>query len=510
MSQRVRDHAATAPHATAPRATTPHATTPHATGSQPDLVSDGVPELERRALRAAEQALARARRESRSQWIALSAPAVAGRDVLAVFDRADDPDRFYWECPAEGLAFVGLGSAAGFEAEGADRFARASAWVRSVFDRLTRTTEGDGPWAVGGFAFEDRPAPSETWQGFPAARWVLPERMLIVREGRATRLECARVDPGDDAACLARALVARLQARLAGSDGRPPGAAGPAPTEFRTAAEQSHEHYRARVLEALDRIAAGDLEKVVLARSVRIDHPQAPSPARLLDALRLAHPACVSFAVTRGDATFLGATPERLVGFDGVSGVVRTGAVAGSAPRGRSPEEDARLARALRESKKEQAEHAAVVRAVRDALRPRCGELAGPEAPRRLALEGIQHLETPLEGRVEPHDRHATGVIDLAGDLHPTPAVGGAPVEAARRFIRECEGLERGWYAAPLGFVDHRGGGELRVALRSGLLRGRSARLYAGAGIVAGSEPERELYETRLKLRALLAPLLEV
>jgi isochorismate synthase len=243
---------------------------------------------------------------------------------------------------------------------------------------------------------------------------------------------------------------------------------------------------------------------------VRVEHPDDLAAGRLLETLRGTYPACVTFAVARGDATFLGATPERLVRYDGATGVVRTGAVAGSAPRGRTPEEDAGLARALRESKKEQAEHASVVRAVREALRPLCGELCGPESPRRLALEGIQHLETPLQGRVDERHRAATGLLEIAGSLHPTPAVGGAPAEAARRFIRDREGLDRGWYAAPVGWVDRRGGGELRVALRSALLRGRVARLFAGAGIVAGSEPERELRETRLKLRSLLGPILEV
>ena len=200
----------------------------------------------------------------------------------------------------------------------------------------------------------------------------------------------------------------------------------------------------------------------------------------------------------------LGATPERLVRLAGRR--VDTAAVAGSAARGRSPEEDARLARALSESKKEQAEHAVVVRALRAALEDLCAELTLPEAPRLLRLDGIQHLETPLVAtlRGSPH------VLDLVARLHPTPAVGGSPREAALAWLAAREQLERGWYAGPLGYVDASGGGEFFVALRSALLRAGEARLFAGAGVVEGSTPEAELRETRLKLRALLAPLLEI
>nr|MDJ0869801.1 chorismate-binding protein [Myxococcota bacterium] len=147
-----------------------------------------------------------------------------------------------------------------------------------------------------------------------------------------------------------------------------------------------------------------------------------------------------------------------------------------------------------------------VVRALRAALAPHCRSLAVPEAPRLRRLDGIQHLETPIEGRLAGR----RGLLALAGDLHPTPAVGGAPRDAALGWIARAEDLDRGWYAGPVGFLDAEGGGELAVALRAALLRGETARLFAGAGIVEGSQPEAELRETRLKLGALLAPLLEL
>jgi isochorismate synthase len=204
------------------------------------------------------------------------------------------------------------------------------------------------------------------------------------------------------------------------------------------------------------------------------------------------------------------ASPERLVALS--DGVVRNGALAGTAPRGRSPEEDERLGRELRESKKEQAEHAAVAVAVRAALEDVCTPLSGPEAPRLMRIDGLQHLETPFTAHLRPEHAELS-VLDLVARLHPTPAVAGLPREAALAWIAAREGLERGWYAGPVGYVDAEGGGEFRVALRSGFVRNRAparAWLYAGAGIVPGSEPESELRETRLKLRALLAPLTEI
>ena len=201
---------------------------------------------------------------------------------------------------------------------------------------------------------------------------------------------------------------------------------------------------------------------------------------------------------------FLGATPECLVRL--VDGRVETASVAGSAPRGRSPEEDLDLGRQLRESKKEQAEHAFVVRALREALAPHCDALEVRESPRLMRLQDIQHLETPIAG----HLRARRSILELLGSVHPTPAIAGAPREAALEWLNANENLDRGWYSGPIGFTDSQGGGEFYAALRSAVLRGCEAWLFAGAGVVDGSDPEAELRETRLKLRAMLAPLMEI
>jgi isochorismate synthase len=278
------------------------------------------------------------------------------------------------------------------------------------------------------------------------------------------------------------------------------------PPEFHASADRPHGVYRGLVEKAVAAIREGDLEKVVLARSCTVVGSRPFETLALLRNLRALHPSCTIFALARGSVTFLGATPERLVRLEG--GLVHADAVAGSAPRGRTARQDDRFARELLESKKDQEEHSVVVRCVLTGLARHCEALSAPQAPGLLRTDGIQHLHTPIEGRLRDPSR--TTVLDLVAELHPTPAVGGAPREDALAWLRSHEGLERGWYAGPLGWLTPEGEGEFTVALRSMLLRGAEATLYAGAGIVAGSDPEAELVETRLKLRTALGALLEI
>ncbi len=464
-------------------------------------------------------------------------------------------DRFYWSRPADGFALLGVGARAVVETRGPDRFREAAAAAQRLFASLpvfgSHEREGGevggagrGPLLVGGFSFAASPPSDGVWRGFPPARLVLPE-VTVVRRGDEAWLSLVFapvLEPGPEGR-LAPALlrVRRLLEALFGSESAAPARGldcgfereGPVGMtrgpEYRVRADRSHADYRAQVSSARRAIAAGDFEKVVLARTLSVRHEGRFDRGGLLRRLEGLYPDCVTFAVARGDACFLGATPELLVARAGPR--VRSGAVAGSAPRGRTPEEDARLGRALLESKKDQEEHAFVVRAVSEALAPVCRDLEVLEAPRLMRIEGIQHLETPILGRLQetPGDGSSAAgrwpsLLALAGRLHPTPAVAGAPRQPALAWIERCEGLDRGWYAGPVGFVDAAGDGELRVALRSGLLRAarpeacdvpdapgfEEALLFSGGGIVADSHPEQELEETRIKLRALLAPLTEI
>jgi isochorismate synthase len=456
------------------------------------------------------EASAAANREGRPHWVA-ARNAVPARDPLRLFE-AGGAERFFWERPAQGIALATSGAALVIETHGPRRLEDAARAARACFAALHLCGDAApppaGPLLVGGFAFADAAPDAGLWSGFPASRFVLPERISARADGAAWHTLVQRVEPGADAGRLADALHARLEredARAGSACGwsEAPGAAGHART-YRATPDRPLEAYTALVDAAVGALCAGDLEKVVVARRVRLDCEGGFGTGGLLDTLRTSYPSCATFAVGSGEANFVGATPERLLRLVGRH--LETSALAGSAPRGRSPEEDARLALELIESKKEQAEHAVVVRELREVLTPLCRDLRGPEAPELLRLEGIQHLETPLRGTL-----HGDGhILDLAAALHPTSAVAGAPRKAALAWLEHNESLERGWYGGAVGFVEPSGGGELSVALRSALLRGDTAQLFAGAGIVAGSRPQAELQETQLKLRALLTPLLEI
>lgn len=421
-------------------------------------------------------------------------------DPLDLFDASAD-EGFYWECPEREEALAARGAAWVLESRGDDRFQRLGRQVAALADGL----DASGPAAphggailVGGLAFAPGPSSEERWRAFGEARFVVPQALVLRRRGRTLLAAASAAGPAaarKELACLRRELAVRRPGA--------PADASADPESFRISSERPLADYRGRVAQALAAIHAGEVEKIVLARAVHVASRRGIEPEHLLRALRRAHPACTTFAVRRGEGVFLGATPERLVRVEGDE--VRADAVAGSAPRGRSPESDARLRLRLRESKKEQEEHAFVARAVRAALASECCDVRGPEAPRVLATEGIQHLHTPFCAR-----RNGSGLLALAGRLHPTPAVAGAPVAAARRWLGRFEGLDRGWYAGLVGWLGLSGEGELSVALRSALVEPGRATLFAGAGIVRGSAPEAELAETRLKLGGLLGPLLEI
>jgi salicylate biosynthesis isochorismate synthase/menaquinone-specific isochorismate synthase len=248
-------------------------------------------------------------------------------------------------------------------------------------------------------------------------------------------------------------------------------------------------------------IRAGRLEKVVLAREVVVEAPRAHDPAALHGALRELFPSCFCFCCGSPEGAFLGASPELLVRRSGAG--ADTVALAGSTRRSADPAVDAHLGEQLLQSAKERREHEIVVRRIERSLRPHSVWVQAAPEPELVKVANIQHLGTPIHAQLaEPRS-----VIELAGLLHPTPAVGGEPRDAALDAIGELEGLDRGWYAGAVGWMDASEDGELCVALRSTLLRDRTAHLYAGAGIVAGSDPAAELAETELKLDALL-PLL--
>jgi menaquinone-specific isochorismate synthase len=249
------------------------------------------------------------------------------------------------------------------------------------------------------------------------------------------------------------------------------------------------------VAEATARIRRGDAHKVVLARAVEVITDRPLTPFAVLDQLRRAYPASHLFSVDG----FVGATPELLVARAGER--VMAHPMAGTAPRSGDPSADARLAASLLASSNTRAEHRHTIDMVHDTLLPWCSYLDEEAEPSVVAMANVQHLGTRLEGRLSSP---AASVLELVAALHPTPAVGGTPRTEALALIAELEQLDRGRYAGPVGWVDAEGNGTWAVGIRSAEISGTTARLYAGVGVVADSDPASELAETRAKLQALL------
>jgi isochorismate synthase len=454
-------------------------------------------------------AVGRARRKGELTLATISLPLATDVDptqVICASRRQGEP-WFVFEQPDRGrAALAGLGEALELRAAGPERFASvAERWRRLAANAIGDPAEdGDrgGPIAVGGFSFAPDGGGSPHWAGFEPASLVVPEVALSRRErdGRTTvRLTLAVLASADD---LPDDLLARVLARVAELGDRPLPLLDPAPTgRFQVASTMPPEHFESAVARAGELIAAGRIEKIVLAREVQVHAPTAYDPAAVLGVLREEFPSCFTFCVGRGDAAFLAASPELLVRREGHR--VSTLALAGSTRRSADPAVDAHLGEQLLRNQSYREEHAIVARRIERTLRPHAVWVAAATEPELVRIANIQHLATPIRAQLtSPMD-----ALQLLGLMHPTPAVGGEPLADAAPLIPALEGLDRGWYSGPVGWTDATGDGEFCVALRCALLRGSVARCYAGNGIVRDSAPAAELAETEVKLQALL-PLL--
>lgn len=415
--------------------------------------------------------------------------------VLSFLHTAERP-RFAWG--DETTTIVASGETATITAGGNERFATVRSDAQDLFEGLAVPGSGHEdarPRLFGGFAFHEdhrNQGPDATWHGYPGARFVLPAIQLTMGAG-GTWLTAAATGPNPETQAESRldAWEDRLTALPAFEPQAHSGVRDTRPTP-------SKEGWREQVLEATDNIRSGDLRKVVLAQSLAVDLDRPVDVPGALGRLSETYPGCFRFLFEPATgSTFFGATPERLVTLDGET--VRTEALAGSTGRGDTPEEDEWLADQLRESSKDGHEHRLVVEAILDQLQPFAGDIrTGARTVRRL--DTVQHLQTPIRADLA-RDAH---VLSLVEALHPTPAVGGLPPNAALETIRETEAFDRGWYASPVGWLDADGNGTFAVALRSGLATERTATLFAGAGIVADSDPDEEYDELLLKYGPML------
>jgi salicylate biosynthesis isochorismate synthase len=411
------------------------------------------------------------------QLVGVSVPVPAGR-------RLAGPWTLAWT--DGGRSFLGRGIAAELVASAPSALFDAVSAARIDVD--DESIAPPSPW-FGGFAFDSAAPVDGWWEGFPAGRAILPELLLSTDGDQARLTAFARVEEAGVAAARdrARRLLADGRAQLIPEPEQPL----PAPTS--RLQPEDRPGWESLVSEALSAFGRQQLRKVVLARALDVVAPRPFDAWAVLKRVENTAGPAVSYGFAGGDGTMLvGASPERLFVLEG--GFLETQALASSAP----PEQIDRLTGGPKEAR----EHAAVVESIRSALGPLSMEVEVGRSPEPLALGYVAHLRTPVRARLRPGVRAA----EVVRALHPTAAVGGTPREEALAFLRRHEGLARGWYAGAVGWLGA-DAADLRVALRCALLRGSTARLFSGAGVVPGSTAEDEWHETAVKARFMLRAL---
>lgn len=436
--------------------------------------------------------------------ITLAVPTVDPLLVLTHLARSQD-SHLYLENAASQTAVVALGSVLSCQANGQERFAKARRFI-DYWSHHTKHYQAQGlPMAPLGRTVWPRFFCTFTFfaegtnggLGFPDATVVLPQWQLL-RQGNCCTLTLnLQLTPTTNPAVVLADLEAQIQAieKLAQQRWQTP---WPLPPEPMPLTPQAETQFKAAVATSLGHITRHRLQKIVLAHAFDVMRPEPFQPLPSLGRLRQRYPDCYVFSVGNGSGQcFIGASPERLLSV--TQGKLVTDALAGSAPRGHSPRADRQLALQLLQSPKEQGEHRLVVEFLAQQLTELGLQPTYPKAPTLRRLSNIQHLHTPIQARVA----NGTHPLHLVDALHPTPAVAGVPTLDACEQIHAAEAFDRGLYAAPLGWVAANGDSEFIVGIRSALIHHNWARLYAGAGIVAGSNPDREWAEIQLKFRAL-------
>jgi len=415
--------------------------------------------------------------------------------TIAEFLRqANGHERFYWE--KGDFACAGFGIAVELTAWGGDRVKSIEDKARKLFRDVVVINDAK-PLLFGGFSFYSDFVTENTWAAFAPAYFVLPHYQLV-KHGADTWLTLnIQIGANEtyDESELREALEARYEALLNADqpilDHQPELISVNYPMPFDTWSEI--------ITDATTRMKAGEMQKVVLSRVCEVRFDDRIDVESALAYLNEKYADCYRFLFEPSPhLAFYGATPELLVAVEGSR--IETMGLAGTIKRGQTPEEDDMLADRLLNDPKEAYEHRVVVDSQRERLTPLTTMLSIPNAPTTLKLSNLQHLYTPITGQLST----PAGVLPLVDILHPTPALGGVPRDKAMQYIREAEPVPRGWYAAPIGWIDHNMDGMFAVAIRSAVVQGERAWLYAGAGIVAESVPQREWDETALKFRPML------
>jgi len=434
--------------------------------------------------------------------LALEIPAV---DPLGVLGELVKPEQlsFYWECPRQGVAIAAWDVVAMLQTEGPQRFSQVETFIAAQKQQILVLGDRHLPWAGPHFfcSFTFFEAPTVSQSAFPATRAFLPRWQVACCQNRGilvANFRCLGKEDKHDIQEIVGPLLAQLDRVRANS--------------LATTPQNGHVFQRHPVVEprklakkmatAMEALTNQQLQKIVLAQALDVTSSQPLRVVQSLHNLRQTYPNCRVFAVGNGQGvSFIGASPERLLSLQGDR--MLTDALAGSAPRGTTLKADGMLARDLLGSKKERYEQRVVVRFIGDRLRNLGLTPHIPSQVRLLQLSNIQHLWTPITADVP----NTISPLTILADLHPTPAVAGLPRDITLDQIHRDETFDRALYAGPIGWIDPQDNCEFVVGIRSGLIDQGWARLYAGVGLVVGSQIHRELAEIQLKLQAILRTL---
>jgi menaquinone-specific isochorismate synthase len=404
--------------------------------------------------------------------------------------------RFYWSDRANETVYVGLGCAYSIETEEKEQRFRIveTEWKRWM-EQIAFDHNGTAatPILFGGFSFDPFKTRTEKWRAFPYAKMVVPTVLLSLKNKKTTLTVTVPSKRHEEMMKKIRRLMLLLS-----QEQRQPTSSLPTLVKYEEAQKEEWIH---AVEKTIRNIREGKFEKVVLAREARLSFADAIDPSAVLQQLREQQPFSYLFAFEQEGQCFIGASPEQLVKKEGAA--CYSTCLAGSIRRGKTFQEDEKLGQWLMHDEKNLREHQFVVRMIKEAIEAVCERVQMPASPQLLKLQHIQHLYTPVVGE----KCRAASVLSIVEQMHPTPALGGTPRERAVKEIRETEPLDRGWYAAPIGWMDAEGNGEFAVAIRSGLLCGKETFIFAGCGVVGDSDPMSEYEETKVKFAPMLSAL---
>ncbi|MFP7170537.1 isochorismate synthase [Terribacillus sp. 7520-G] len=430
--------------------------------------------------------------EKRQQQILVSwTEKVGAIDPLRFFANAASLEghRNFWHSQKDDFCLVGAGPTV-MDMRAADEWEHA---MESAVVHNLSSEAGTGPVAFSGINFQ-KERKRELWQDFPDAQYRIPA-FTLTKTKTDYYLTINQLVDGSTIESRITAILDQLE-QLFAEDAIPA-----VRKELVSKELLEPEAWKRLVKEATDTIKSTELDKVVLARGMKLEFNEKVQASHVLRNLLETQKDSFIFAVENGAACFLGATPERLVRVQ--SGTLHTSCVAGTAPRGKDESEDQLIGEALLNDSKNREEHQYVVKMISGVISKYAKDLRLPTGPELLKLRQLQHLHTPVSARLLP----GASLQQIVQELHPTPALGGLPKREALDFIEGKEPLERGWYGAPIGWMDSYRNGDTAVAIRSGLLNEKQAVLFAGCGVVKDSDPEMEFEETAIKFRPMLEAL---